>query len=162
MAPSGETFLARDRRGQVWLYQPVGAGEPRVVDEALTQRAIADHGFDRVDQEFETWQALDAYRRAHAVPLGPNVQLDRDDLDRENVERFLGVAQRWVAGGEARRARKLVLRLLRLPVVRGDAEVQERLLALLDEFEEPPVRVEPAQLDPLKRAARERWERLAA
>src|SRR5437588_3073505 len=120
MAPSGETFFARDRSGRVWLYQPLGAGAPEVVDEDLAERAIADHGFDRIGQGFRTWQALDDFRQVHAERLAPRVKLDRNDLDLDDVARFLAVAQRWATEGEGPRARKLLLRLLRVPAVRAD------------------------------------------
>lgn len=51
MPPSGEVFLARDSDGLLWLVSPPGAGGPERVDEDIVARAIADHGFERIDEQ---------------------------------------------------------------------------------------------------------------
>ncbi len=109
MAPSGETFITRDGNGRVWLHQPEGAGGAGPIADAVAERAVADHGFDRIDEEFETWAALDEFRQARAARVTPAVIVDRNALDLDDVERLLGVGKRWRAEGQGARARRLVL-----------------------------------------------------
>ncbi len=160
MAPSGETFLARDERGQVWLYQPLGAGAPEIVSESLVERAVADHGFDRIDQSFASWQALDEFRQRRAIRLAERVTVDRDALTLDDVERLLKVAHRWLQDGETGRASRLLTSLLRLPSVRADAPMNDRLLSLLETLAAPPrVVPRPLRTDATAAAAHDRWER---
>lgn len=134
MAPSGETFIARDRSGRLWLYQPEGAGGAGPIDEALAERAVADHGFDHVDRGFATWADLDQFRQEQAARVTPDVMIDRDGFDRHDVERLLGVAKRWIARGEGHLARRLVTELLRVPAVRSDPELLDKLVSVVEEL----------------------------
>lgn len=162
MAPSGETFFARDQFDRVWLYQPRGAGPPAVVSEPVVERAVVAHGFERMEVAFPTWQALDEFRHEQAVNLAPLVDFDQDAIDLDDVLRLVTVGRRWIDEGEGVRARKLVLRLLRVPAVRADDAAHERLLGLLETVNEPPPLVFQSQTttEPVKAAAHERWEQL--
>lgn len=161
MAPSGETFFARDQFDRVWLYQPLGAGEPKVVAERDVERAVTAHAFERFEREFPTWQALDDFRHEHALNLAPLVVSDDDELDLDDVERLSDVARRWISEGKGVQARKLVLRLLRLPAVRVDNTMHERLLGVLEALSEPPTIVfRSSETEPVKEAAHDRWEQL--
>ena len=159
MAPSGETVIVRDRSGRVWLHPPQGAGRPEVIDEALAQRAVADHGFERIDRSFQSWEQLDRFRQERASRLNPKVVVNRDALDLEDVERLTAVGRRWVAEGQGARARGLVVELLRLPAVRADGEAHDRLLAFLEELAQPRLSVVSKPLTRRQAAARERWNR---
>jgi len=158
MAPSGETFITRHGRGRVWLHQPEGAGGAGPIADTVVERAVADHGFDRIDQDFETWAALDEFRQARAARVTPPVVVDRDALDLDDVRWLIGVGERWRAKGEGARARRLVLELMRVPAVLGDAESHELLVTCLEQVDEPPIVVASAPSSPLKARAQERWQ----
>jgi len=117
MAPSGETFVTREANGRVWLHQPEGAGGAGPIDEATVARAVTDHGFDRIEQDFDGWAALDAFRQERAALVTPPVVVDRDALDLDDVEEMVAVARRWVDEGDGARARRLAFALLRVPAV---------------------------------------------
>ena len=161
MAPSGETFITRNDRGLLWLHQPVGAGGAGPVDEATARIAVAEHGFDRVEREFESWDALDQYRLERAARVTPPVAVDREALDLHDVHRLLGVAERWAAGGDEVGARELVFELLKVPVVREDDATYEQLLGFLSGLVQPSRIGGPPPSDPLKIRAREAWKQAA-
>lgn len=157
MAPSGETFLARDRFGKVWLFQPVGAGETAEVDAGLVERAVAFGGFDRIDEQFDSWEELHQFRQDRAALVVPDVVVDSDRLDDRDVTEMLDVATRWRDAGEPVRAQRAVLALLRLPVARGDANLNERLVSFLEGLAQPPARFPSEPRTAEHRAARERY-----
>ncbi len=161
MAPSGETFITRNERGLLWLHQPVGAGGAGPVSEATARIAVVEHGFDRVEREFESWDALDEYRLERAAQVTPPIVVDRDAFDVDDVRELLGVAERWAAGGDDVGARELVFELLKVPVVREDDATYEQLLGFLGRLVRPrPIDV-PLPSDPRKRRAREAWKQAA-
>jgi hypothetical protein len=165
MAPSGETYLARDRGGRIWLIQPLGAGENEVVDTDLVERAVADGGFDRIDAQFNSWEELDRFRQERAALVVPDIVVDRDRLDAEDVDEMLAVVRKWIDGGERARARRATFAFLKLPIARTEATIHERLVAILEELERPLMRFQSQPVTATQRAARDRWdaqERLAA
>lgn len=157
MARSGETFITRRERHGLWLHLPPGAGGAGPVDEAAAERAVADHGFLRFDQQFETWAELDDFRQQEAAKFAPPVVIDPAELDAEDVERMLGVARRWAADGEAGQSRRLLLRLLRVPVVTPGTGAHDQILAALEALGDPRNVVQLQPTDPLKVEARRRW-----
>jgi len=158
MAPSGETYLARDRVGRIWLIQPLGAGEPEVVDASVVDRAVAHGGFDKVEEAFDSWEALDRFRQERAALAVPDVVVDRERLDIDDVDEMLVVVRRWIDGSEPARARRATIALLRLPVARADAAIHERLVVILEELDQPPRRFHSQPLTADQRAARNRWD----
>ena len=160
MAPSGETLVVRDRGGRVWLHPPQGAGRPELIDEALADRVVADHGFERIDQPFPSWEALDSFRQERAARLAPEVVVDRDALDLGDVERLWAVARRWAVEGQGVRAKRLAFELLRVPAVRADEATHDALVSFVEELEEPRLVTRSRAGTSLQSAARERWQSL--
>lgn len=68
MAPSGESYMVSDAADRVWSIRPPGAGEPRMVETEMVDIAIAKHGFERVDREFQSWAEADRFRLERATP----------------------------------------------------------------------------------------------
>ncbi len=157
MAPSGETVLVRDQFNRVWLIQPREAGEPRVVDPSLVERAVVYGGFDRVGRSFDNWDELDQERRARASIVTPATVVDRAALDAADVVEMLEVAARWAVAGQVARARHAVLALLGLPLAMADSAVHTRLIAFLREVSEPVSPFQSAPSTAAHRAARDRW-----
>lgn len=162
MAPSGETYLARDRAERVWLFQPIGAGEPEIVDPSLVGRAVAHGGFDRVDRDFESWDDLDRFLNDRASLVVQEFVRDPSELDSHDVARLLAVARSWMDDGHHRRATQTALALLSLPAARADVAVHDRLVALLVELGQPSPRWRSEPKTDAQRAVRERWDSLAA
>lgn len=163
LAPSGETLMVRDRSGRIWLIRPPGAGPSQLVDVPVVERAIADHGFLRIEQDFENWETLEAYRQERAAEIMPGVAVSRHALDSEDVRRLLGVARRWITDDRGPQARALALELLRTNAARQDINLHEELVSFLADMNElrPDFVSEPAT--PLQASARQRWsESLAA
>ena len=157
MAPSGETYLARDRFGKVWLFQPVGAGETTEVDAGLVERAVAFGGFDRIDEHFDSWDELERFRQVRAALVVPDVVVDPERLDGDDVTEMLVVATRWRDAGEPVRAQRAVLALLRLPIARADPDLNERLVSFLEGLTQPPARFPSEPRTAMHQAARERY-----
>ena len=160
MAPSGETLVVRDRSGRVWLHPPQGAGRPELIDEAVAERSVADHGFDRIDQAFPSWEALDSFRQGRAARVTPDVVVDRAALDMRDVERLWAVARRWVVEGQGPRARRLAYELLRVPAVRADEATHNGIVSFVEGLEEPRLATRSRPATELQSAARARWQSL--
>jgi hypothetical protein len=147
MPPSGEVFLARDGDGVLWLIPAPGAGEPERVDGEIVERAVVDHGFERVEESFATWALLDEERQRRAgIGLTP-VTVDFERFDRADVERLLGALGRARGRGQVARARRFAHRLLAAPVLRGDDELYERVVGFLLELDEIPASAPPTIAD---------------
>lgn len=161
MAPSGEALVVRDEAGRLWLIQPEGAGGRRSLtpDEAL--QVVAGAGFDRIDRRFDSWPELDAWRNQRAGAITPAVVVDRDALNRGDVERLLTVAKELASGGEGSRARRLAFELLRLPVVLGHPDLHDAMVSFAQSLDLTPVvpQARPAG-NGLHAAARARWRTL--
>ena len=159
MSRSGETFITRSKRHPLWLHLPPGAGGSGPLDEAGAERAVADHGFVRIDKDFATWDDLDAFRQEEAANFAPPVAIEPAGLDAEDVQEMLDVARRWSTEGEPGQSRRLLLRLLLVPAARAEADLQDRIVAALEALDEPDLGLRLRQLptDPLKLAARRRY-----
>ena len=159
MARSGETFITLRERYGLWLHLPPGAGGSGPIDEADAERAVGDHGFARIDRDFDTWAKLDAFRLEEAAKFAPPVVIDPAGLDGEDVLRMLRVARRWTSEGEGNRSRHLLLKLLRVPAASADAALHDQVVAALEAVEETAtvasIRRQPT--DPRKVEARRRW-----
>ncbi len=158
MAPSGATLILRDRRERLWLYPPVGAGKPRVIDSETAEQAIGRHDLERIDQDFASWAELDEFRQQRVRKTSPRTIVDVQSLDLEDVERLLTVAERWLADEEGERACQLALRLLRVPAVLGDPATHERLVGLLESLHEPTLDLHSEPRTELQMAAYARFE----
>jgi hypothetical protein len=161
MAPSGETYMARDPFGRVWLLQPPGAGEPLVIDASVVDAAVGKHGFERVDREFTSWAELDRFRLEMASLTTRLPAAEARPLDLEDVARLFGVVRRWAAGGETSRARQASFALLEEPVVLGDPAVHHRILLFLKDLGEPRSLLAPDPGSDDKAKYHDRW-RIAA
>lgn len=155
MAPSGEVFLVRDA-GVLWLVSPPGAGGPERVDEDAVEVAVAQHGFELIDERFDGWEALDAERQRRAGLDAPAIALDVASFDATDVVRVLGIAERWQAAGSVERPRRVAHRLLEAPAARADDELYARLTLLLRRLDESPVPARPVLVDEPHHAARQR------
>jgi hypothetical protein len=160
MAPSGEVFITLDSGGRQWLHQPEGAGGDGPVDDETVLRAIADHGFDRIDREFPDWAALDAFRQERAALVTPPVVVDQDAFDLTDVAELLSVGREWKAEGDVSGAWRLVIELLRVPAVRADTAVHESLVVFLAELSKPELGPAPGSPSPAKDRARKRWQQV--
>lgn len=159
MARSGETFITRRERYGLWLHLPAGAGGAGPIDEKAAERAVADHGFTRINQDFETWDELECFRQREAAKFAPPLEIDPAELDGEDVLRMLDVARRWSTEGDLSRSRRLLHRLLRVPVVVARTDLHDELVAALEDLDEADVvvLVREAPSDPLKAEARRRY-----
>jgi len=162
MPPSGEVFLARDSDGVLWLVSPPGAGGPERVDEDIVERAVADHGFELIEERFDGWAQLDAERQRRAGQGLDAVHVDVERFDAEDVEGVLHALERCRLRGQVPRARRVAHRLLQAPVVRIDDTLYDRVVDFLQELDASPASVPSAVTEPVKQAARERVLRLVA
>lgn len=141
MPPSGEVFIMRDGDG-LWLVPPPGAGDWQPIDEETVARAVADHGFDLIEETFAGWEELDAERQRRAGVGLAAVEIDVERFDAADVRGVLRSLNRFRRHGEADRALRVASRLLEAPVVRGDDDLYASVLALLrqlvDERVSPP------------------------
>jgi hypothetical protein len=165
MPPSGEVFLARDGNGVLWLIPPRGAGRPEPVDEEIVERAVVDHGFDLIEESFDTWEMLDADRQRRAGEELTPAQVDFSHFDGEDVRRLVRALARARDRGQVSRARRFAHRLLDAPVVRGDHTLLDRIVSFLRELDDIPVPAPPTvtrEPAPERSAAHERVHDLLA
>jgi hypothetical protein len=158
MARSGGTLIIRHRDGRLWLYPPEAAGEPQVIGDARANELIARAELEPVDREFATWEELDEFRQRRAAESIPQRAVDIARFDLHDVERLVGVAERWRADRASDRARRLLLKLLHVPAVRADASMHEQIVGLLEELEEPRLQLHLEPATELQIAARERLQ----
>ena len=161
MPASGEVFIARDSAGVLWLVSPPGAGGPERVDDEIVERALADHGFELVDERFEGWEQLDAERQRRAAQGSAPVEVDVMRFDAEDVEGVLRALDRARLRGEIPRARRVAHRLLEAPVLRTDDELYRRVVGFLQTLDAATVSMPSAVTEPLRKAARERLRLVA-
>jgi hypothetical protein len=136
MAPSGETFLVRDRQRTIWLVLAPGAGLPQQATDQDVDDSIIRHGWNRIDREFNSWSDLDAGRQQLVSSRGPRVQVDVSRFDAEDVRRVLAVVSNWRQRGDGVRGRRLLHRLLReAPVVRLSDELYDAVTEALTELD---------------------------
>lgn len=138
MPPSGEVFIARDNHGTLWLIPPPGAGQAEIISDEIVDRAVVDHGFQRVEESFPSWDLLDAERQRRAGEGLTPVKVDVTHFDAEDVRRLLGALDRARAKGQIPRARRFAHRLLEAPVVRNDDALYERIVSFLLALDEIP------------------------
>lgn len=136
MAPSGESFLARDQSGTTWLVHPPGAGDAEVVSGEIVDEAVRQ-GWDRVEQTFTSWAQLDNARQVRVAATGRQGRVDVSRFDGEDVRRVLAVVDSWQRSGEVIRARRALHRLLQdATVVRADNGLFETVTRVLTELDE--------------------------
>lgn len=160
MPPSGEVFIARDG-DTLWLVPPPGAGPRKVIDEETVARAVADHGFDLIDESFPSWAELDAERQQRAGIGLTAVKIDVDDFDASDVRGVLRALERFRRRGQSARSRRVAHRLLEAPVVRSDDELHASVMALLYELDDERVSLPAPTADPRRLEARERMQLVA-
>lgn len=161
MAPSGETFISTTSTRGPWLHVAPGAQGAGPIEPADVDRAVADHGFIRVDRAFATWTELDDDRNRRAAEAIAPVEIDVDELDRDDIDELLGVAERWLGQHERARAGRLVTRLLRASVVKSSPALLDAISAILERATESTTSsyVRSAE-DPVKQMAHRRWDTL--
>ncbi len=142
MAPSGETFIARDADGVLRLYAP--ARPAHAVDGKTVERALLA-GFDRVEKSFASWAELDAERQRRAGPVRSDVRADVTTWDAARTRRALSSIASWIAEGRVASARRVLHEVLRAPILVEEpallTEVAE-LLERTDEYESVTVPVD--------------------
>jgi hypothetical protein len=143
MAPSGETFLVRDRQQTIWLVLPPGAGLPQQASSEDVDEAVARHGWDRIEREYASWSDLDSGRQQLVASHGPQPRVDVSRFDAADVRRVLGVVADWRQRGDAVRGRRVLHRLLReAPIVRQQDDLFDAVNEALTELDtmspEPP------------------------
>lgn len=130
IAEAGEVYISRDGRGRVWRHARYLPGDPVLIGEGEAERAIDAHGYRRIGETFDDWQALGA--RVDA--LTPKEQILAEDFP---ISRRLALALLPVlwqkASDPAERDQVVVVvgRLLSSPLVRRDDGLALALLALL-------------------------------
>lgn len=154
MPASGEVFITRDSDGHLWLILPRGAGGPKRIDDDTVEQAIAGHGFARIEQQFEGWEALDRERQRRAGLGAPSAEVDVAEFDAIDVERVLGTAERWGREGKTGSARRLCHRLLEAPVLLREPALHGRLVRFLQQLDA--VQVSFPTTDPAPSAWEER------
>lgn len=138
MPDSGEVFIVRDDNGAVWLIQPPGAGDPELITNGVVERAVVDHGFERIEESFTSWAQLDAERQRRAgVGLTPR-GVDVERFDSEDVAQVMRALQRCRRRGQIVRARRVAHRLLRAPVLQRDLGLYRGLVEFLEELDAIP------------------------
>ena len=165
MPPSGEVFIARDNDGVQWLIPPPGAGQPKQIGDEVVERAVVDHGFERVEVSFASWDLLDAERQRRAGEGLIPVQVDFARFDTDDVDRLLGALARARRRGQIVRARRFAHRLLEAPVVLRDVELHGRVVSFLLELDDIPTSAPPTVSgapNPERLAARKRVHVLQA
>jgi len=153
LAPSGETYFV-EIDGVAWLMRPPGAGGARSVDPSVVDRAVTNHGFERVDRTFERAEDLDAFRNEVAARIAPDEATRPESFDEDDVRRLLGVARRWRAADDPR-AGRLLSRLLEAPAALANRDLLLEIAELLKP--EPAIDLSTKAPDVLGQAARERF-----
>lgn len=125
VAPSGEVFFTRDQHGQVWEHRRLGLLDPIQVGEQVVDRVVLDHGYERVDEDAETWGDVEdlVERRIRRI--------EKHDLpvNRVVAQSMLPVIDNWLASSADRHlVVPLVTRLLEEDTVAGDATLRRQLL----------------------------------
>lgn len=116
MSPSGESFFTRDHDGTFWQQWRLGLDFCRQATESEVNAAVLEHGFERVDLDFETWEeARDVFlRRVRRAP-GPVV------VTCATARALVPVLEKWGASpDDCHRVPLLVDRLLEVEEVRDD------------------------------------------
>ena len=160
MPPSGEVFIARDGDA-LWMVPPPGAGGPQRIDDETAARAVADHGFDLIEESFAGWAELDAERQRRAGIGLAAVQIDVEGFDAADVRGVLRALERFRQRGQTGRTRRVAHRLLEAPVVRSDDELYASVVALLQDLDDEHVSLPAPTADPRRREARERLQLVA-
>jgi hypothetical protein len=128
MAPAGEVVFTRDHKGRIWEHRRLGGFRPTTVSEATVDRAVIDHGYDRIDEDVETWADVTRFveertRKGDGVDLPVNPTVARALLPRLNE---------WLSSpADRERVVSVVARLLREPSVADDPELRRALTELL-------------------------------
>jgi hypothetical protein len=128
MAPSGETFLARDAEGALLLFPP--GRPPEQVDDEVAERAVLA-GFVRVDMPFASWVALDQERQRRAGSVVRDFAVDVTTWDVARLRRALPALETWIEQGRTGPARTVLHQLLRAPVVRAQDGLLDEISGLL-------------------------------
>lgn len=154
MAPSGETFIARDADGVLRLYAP--ARPPEGVDDETVERALLA-GFDRVEKSFASWAELNAERQRRAGLIRRDVRADVTTWDAARTRRAFSQIASWIVAGRVTSARRVLQELLHAPVVMQEPTLVEEIAELLDRCSEyETVRVPVDAPDERHALARER------
>ncbi|MFF1389107.1 hypothetical protein [Rhodococcus erythropolis] len=143
MPPSGETFFVRDGFGITWLVRPPGAGIPLRSDTESAERAVSHQSWDRIDRLFDSWSALDEYRKHAAEKVSAGREIDLSRFSHNEVDRILTRHATPNTPEEIRRARIIVARLINeCTIVHENDELREyatqTLLNLVSIQELPP------------------------
>lgn len=157
MPPSGEVFIARDGN-TLWLVPPPGAGARHPIDERTAARAVADHGFDLIEESFASWDELDAERQRRAGIGLAAVKIDVERFDASDVRGVLRALQRFRRRGQSARARRVAHRLLEAPVVRHDDVLYAAVVALLQDLDDEHVSLPAPPADPRQQELRRRMQ----
>ena len=135
MPRSGEAVLARDEHQRIWLIRFVLHYDDEPATQYDVDAAVAKHGWERVDRNFDSWAELDEYRLNRAREgvdnlAGPDIA----NLTRAGVQVILRQIRK--AGVERRQSSEDLLNdlLAQCRAVRDDqylaAEVGTQLNAI--------------------------------
>jgi hypothetical protein len=154
MAPTGEACVVRDDADRVWvssIYAPIRQVDPDDVDQL-----IGTHDWNRIDEQFATWPALEAYRNDHSRMPPPRFP-DLADYDADEIRDVLEETETAHSDEERQSSRSLLLDILaQCPVILSDSELRAAVIDRLRELTEPEratatVLQSPAQADAMDR-----------
>ncbi|MBE2318438.1 hypothetical protein DVA67_020825 [Solirubrobacter sp. CPCC 204708] len=139
MPPSGETYIARDDHGVLWLITPPGVPGPERIDTVVLRRAVAEHGFERIDRVCDSWADVDRARQELATTLELPQRDELEEFDAEDLRRVLRHAARMHVQGDVLRPRRVAHSLLRAPAAKADDEVYTAILDFLEQLDNAPL-----------------------
>jgi hypothetical protein len=129
MSRGGDTFVVRRADGSLWLHVPEGGAGAGPIDHDGVDRAVVDHGFVVVNEEFEAWPKVVARVRELSAPATLTLQA----ITHADVVRYLPTL-REDAADSALRVRVIdeALSYLKVPGVYDDAELTRALHDIIE------------------------------
>lgn len=139
MAPAGDVFFVRRADGDVWLVPPPATAEPRLASVREVEDALARHDFDVVQESFPSWAELEDRLQQRAGWVTPDVVVDVQEFDEDDVRDVLEFVEEWIDQGHVRAADDTLIELVDARAVRRSDQLSQRVQALLRRTRQPAV-----------------------